>query len=168
MNGDEVIVREAKSHWRVDGSLKFVDRDFFVIIFIAVGLIGGDFPSEGIEVEAKLGQFVGNLETGETWLRRDFVAKSDTVVKHAKTDSKEAFGRRGLGEIEGQLVIVINHFAVFAPDRFPDLVDGFFARADKREILADGGHFFETKAKAGGFDDGLVVLSHRIGKMPRF
>ena len=50
VDGKIVTVGRAERKWGVNGILKIVNGGFFVIIFVAIWLISGDFPSQSIEI----------------------------------------------------------------------------------------------------------------------
>ena len=83
----------------MDGASEVVDETFLVIVFVAVWLIGGNFPSGGIKVDIKFSEFVGDGDALEFRLRRDFVAESYSVIVDAKAERENATSVFGLGEV---------------------------------------------------------------------
>ncbi len=85
------VETEVKTVGRMNGERgmyrlgNFGDGGFFVVIFVAVRLVGGNVPSGGILVEIKFGLLVFDDELLISRLGWNFVAKGDAFVKNAKT-----------------------------------------------------------------------------------
>ena len=105
----------------MDGVAELVDKGFFVVVLVAVGLVGGDFPSGGVGVDVKLGELVLDTDLLEFGLRLDLVAKGYSVVKNTKTQRKDTFRVSGFGKIERGLIIGVLYKMIFAPGH----LDGF-------------------------------------------
>lgn len=162
MDGEVVFVREGDSERGVDGFFEGVNGGFFVVVFVAVGLVGGDLPSFGVEVDVEFGEFVFDFDAGESGLGREFITEGDAVVEGAETDSKEAFGAGSFGEVEGEFVVIVGDEMFFAPDGFPSFADGLFGGADDREVVAEGGGVFEFEAEFRTADESGFAVEDRV------
>ena len=119
----------------MNGMVELVDEGLLVIVFVAVGLVGGDFPSEGIGVDFKFGEFFLDADLLKFGLGLNLIAEGDGVIKNTKTEGEDATGVFIFGEIENCLGVVVVDVSVFAPGHF----DGFgvldFAFADEFEVV---------------------------------
>ena len=84
----------------VDGIGQFMDESLFVIIFVAVGLVSGNFPSDRIRVDLEFGQLLFNTDLLEFGLRLNFVTKSHSVVKNTEANSENAARVDVFGKVE--------------------------------------------------------------------
>lgn len=62
-----------------------VNKSFFVVIFIAVWLVGWDFPSGGVGVDIEFSEFVFNADLLEFGLWWNFIAKGHGIIKNTET-----------------------------------------------------------------------------------
>ena len=85
MNGDVIAVGRFDSEWSMNRFTQIVDGRFFVIVFVTVWLVGGDFPGGRIEINVKFGQFIGNSDALEFGLSGYFVAKSNCIIINTKS-----------------------------------------------------------------------------------
>ena len=69
--------------------------NLFVIIFIAIWLVGWYFPDGGVEIDIVFGLFTGNGDALELWLWRYFVSECYTIIEYAKSDGKNTIGGFG-------------------------------------------------------------------------
>ncbi len=168
MNGEIETIGSAQSEWSVNRMGQIVDKSFFVVIFVAVWLIGGNFPSSAVKVYIKLGKFIldGNLaELGLGW---NFITESYGIVKYPDAESKNAPRVFVFGEIKSCFIIIIGNELIFAPLE----LDGFgmfgFLLANKFEIVAQGLFPGDKKTKSRRLDHDFVVFINRIINMARF
>lgn len=94
---------------------EIVDCGFFVIVFVAVRLVGGDFPCGRIEIQIELGQLFLDSDLLKFRLRWDFVTKRHSIIKNAKLDGHDTFVVFVFGQIESRFVIGVVDVVVFAP-----------------------------------------------------
>ena len=95
--------------------LEIVDCSFFVVVFVAVRLVGGDFPGCRVEIQIELGQLFLDSDLLKFRLRWDFVTKRNSIIKNAKLDGHDTFVVFVFGQIESRFVIVVVDVAVFTP-----------------------------------------------------
>lgn len=84
----------------MDGTSDIMDECFLIVIFVAIGLIGGNLPGGGIRADIKLGEFVFDADLLEFGLRGDFVAESDSVIKHSESDGEDAVRFFGFSKVK--------------------------------------------------------------------
>lgn len=162
MEGEIVAVGGFERERRVDRVGELENVAFFVIIFVAIGLVGRDVPSGGVDVDIEFGELVGDADAAEFGLRGDFVTESDGVVENAKTHGDDAIGFGVFGEVEGGFVIVVGEVAVFAPHELDGFVFVAVLSAHKAEVLAEWLLAADVKAEFGETDEWFAVTLYAI------
>ena len=77
-----------------------MDEGFFVIVLIAVGLVGGNFPSERVGIDFEFGKFFFDADLLEFGLGLDFITEGYGIVENAKSHSKDTARVFCFGKIE--------------------------------------------------------------------
>lgn len=77
-----------------------------------------------------------NGDLAEFGLRRDFVAKTDGVIKNPKPNGDDAFVVFVFGKVVGDFGVIIVNVVVFAPRQFDGLGVLFPLFANEFEIVA--------------------------------
>ena len=130
MDGEIEAVGGSDGEWGMDGVTEAMNKSGLIIIFVAVWLVGGDFPGNGVGVDIKLGEFVFDGDLTEFGLRWDFIAEADGIVKNTKSQGEDALGVFGFGEVESCFGVVVSDEAIFAPGELDGLGMFGFVLAD--------------------------------------
>ena len=101
MEAEIITVRSFQSKGSMYGAGDVVNGSFLVVIFVTIGLIGGDFPGGGIGADVEFSEFVFDADLLKFGLRGNLVAKGNGIVEDAKSEGKDAVRLLGFGEIEG-------------------------------------------------------------------
>src|SRR5260221_3829854 len=115
--------------------------------------VGGDPPRAAVVCEGKLRELVGDLVVGDARLVRQLVTETDAVVEGADSERKVAIWRRGLGDLNAQLVVMIADARDFAPRLRPSLVEGGVRLAGNAKAIAQRRCIPDREAESRGKDD---------------
>ena len=85
MNGEVVAIRSFYCEWGMNRIFELMDKGFLVVILVAVGLVGRDFPGSRVGVDIKLRQFVLNADLLKLGLGLNLVPKGYGIIKDAKS-----------------------------------------------------------------------------------
>ena len=114
-----------------------IDGGFFVIVFVAVRLISGDFPGGSVKIDLKFGKFILDGDLREFGLRRDFITKSYAIIENSKAQSKNASGTALFRQVKSVLGVIVGNKAVFTPGELNGFGVFGAALANEPEILAE-------------------------------
>ena len=119
-------------------------------------------PSDSVEIDVELGDFVLDGDLAELGLRWNFVAKGYAAIKNPKTEGENPTWLFFLGEIKSSFVIIVRDETVFAPRQFDGFFVAMFLLANEFEILTKRVFAANEKSKPRRADESLVAAVDAI------
>ena len=134
-----------------------------VVVFLRVE-VARNPPSGMVARHGKLSQFLLNPEAHQGVLNGELIAEAEAVVVKAETDLHHRgtllrrmihtlHGTNGLLQGDEHLVVAIADLSLFAPDRFPSLVESAVFRVFQDKGMGEVVAPFEGEAHLGGQHD---------------